>query len=234
VPPGRRIYAIGDIHGRDDLLKRLHRLILADACRLPADVARVVVYLGDYVDRGPASAAVLDRLVHGRLPGFATVALMGNHEDMMQGFLAGGGALPWLLNGGSETLASYGIRPAGRIDAVALEVLRGRLGDALPPGHAAFLAGLGLYHEEGDYVFVHAGVRPGVPLARQARRDLIWIREPFLAAADAIGRTVVHGHTITDEPDVGPGRIGIDTGAFLTGRLTCVVLEGCDRRFLHT
>lgn len=235
VPAGRRVYVVGDIHGRDDLLRRMHRLIAADATTAAAGTDKVLIYLGDYVDRGPATADVLDRLLYGRLPGFRAVHLKGNHEDMMQDFLAGRTSIAWLANGGAATCESYGVTVgSARLDAIVLNTLRHRLAAALPAEHQDFLAGLALWHREGDYVFVHAGVRPGVPLRRQQPRDLLWIREPFLIAGDAIGRTVVHGHTIVDWPEVLPWRIGIDTGAFFSDRLTCLVLEGDERRFLHT
>lgn len=224
VPGGTRVYAIGDIHGRRDLLVDLLRRIEMDAETAPT--RRVLVFLGDYIDRGPDSAGVLARLAQGPPNGFDMVCLKGNHEDMMDRFLAGdpAAAAHWLANGGWETLQSFGLDTAEP----------GALADALSPAQTTFLAGLITLHREGDYVFVHAGVAPGTPLSRQDDRDLMWIRGRFLDANTPFGAFVVHGHTITREPDVTEHRIGIDTGAYHTNRLTALVLEGADRRFLFT
>ncbi len=234
VPEGSRVYVIGDIHGRSDLLRQLHERILADAGAAPGK-RRSLVYLGDYVDRGPGSFEVLEILIHEPLEGFARVHLKGNHEDMMLRFLTERADANWLFNGGDATLASYGI-PVGWMlfGTDTLETLRQRLGEALPPDHLAFLRGLGLYHVEGDYLFVHAGMRPGVAPEDQRPRDLMWIRETFLDSSDDFGKRVVHGHSIVPRPDIRRNRIGIDTGAFYTGRLTCLVLEDGDIRFLST
>lgn len=229
-----RIYAVGDVHGRDDLLIRLHGLILADARTRP-ELAHTVVYLGDYVDRGPGSFEVIEFLIHEPLPGFTSIHLKGNHEDMMLRFLEGPATLNWLLNGGVATLASYGVTAGGPIVYLAdLDVVRRELAAAIPPTHRRFLLGLKLMHLAGDYAFVHAGIRPGVDLAAQSPADLMWIRDKFLGTRKDLGKVVVHGHTISEEPEVRANRIGIDTGAFATDRLTCLVLEGNERRFLHT
>jgi serine/threonine protein phosphatase 1 len=160
---------------------------------------------------------------------------MGNHEEMMLDFLAGPPGTTWLFNGGWATLISYGVgTDTRRLGLAELELLRRRLDDALPASHRRFLAGLRLSHVAGGYVFVHAGIRPGVAVEAQSPRDLLWIRGPFLTATEDFGVCVVHGHTIVAEPDVATNRIGIDTGAFFSGRLTCLVLEGGERRFLHT
>jgi serine/threonine protein phosphatase 1 len=234
VPAGRRVYAVGDIHGRHDLLVTLHRLIAEDAAAVGA-ATRVVVYLGDYVDRGPGSSAVIDRLLGDPLPGFETVFLKGNHEDMLLGFIDGPADVNWLLNGGAATLASYGIAPGQRwFGTHELDALRQRFVAAIPDRHARFLRSLSLTHVEGDYFFVHAGVRPDRPLDDQDARDLMWIRGAFLGCTDNLEKCVVHGHTIQLTPDIARNRIGIDTGAFFTGRLTCLVLEGRGRRFLST
>lgn len=235
APQGSRIYAIGDIHGRVDLLRRLHRLIAEDAdrCRAPRNV---VVYLGDYIDRGDASPAVIDLLLDEPLPGFDRVHLKGNHEDSLLRFLEDGGIGPsWMLYGGAETLMSYGIRPlplAGREGEI--ERVQHELRARLPERHRRFFVGLKLVHEEGDYLFAHAGVRPGVPLDRQQEADLLWIRDEFLLSDAEFGKIIVHGHTITEHPDVQRNRIGIDTGAFASGRLTALVLEGAGWSFLQT
>lgn len=234
VPAGRRIYAVGDVHGRSDLLDQLHRLILEDA-EAGAPKERVVVYLGDYVDRGPNSFDVLQMLIEEPLPGFRCVHLKGNHEDMMLRFVEGPADLNWLINGGDATLASYGLSLLGiATQPDDLEAIRRQFGALLPSWHRRFLEGLGLWHKEGDYLFVHAGIRPGVPLAEQRPSDLVWIRDAFLSSASHLGHRVVHGHTICREPEVTANRIGIDTGAFFSDRLTCLVLEGSDVRFLST
>ncbi|MGZ8995421.1 MAG: metallophosphoesterase family protein [Rhodospirillales bacterium] len=229
-----RIYAVGDIHGRDDLLIRLHAMILADARARP-ELAATVVYLGDYVDRGSGSFEVIEFLIREPLPGFTSVHLMGNHEDMMLRFLDGPPTLNWLVNGGIATLASYGVGAAGPIVYLAdLDAVRRDLRAAMPPAHMRFLLGLGLMYLAGDYVFVHAGVRPGVDFEAQVPADLLWIRDKFLESRKDHGRVVIHGHTISEEPEIRPNRIGIDTGAFVTDRLTCLVIEGCERRFIQT
>jgi serine/threonine protein phosphatase 1 len=246
TPAGTRVYAIGDIHGCIGLLDRLQASITADIARDPPARA-VVVYLGDYVDRGPDSKAVIERLAAGPVAGSTAVHLMGNHERLMMQALASREPRAvdlWLQNGGSETLRSYGIDPArpgerfepgrsrltAREGAAAMESFSA----ALPPSHRAFLAGLALWHKEGGYVFVHAGIRPNVPLARQRDEDLLWIREPFLQSTDDFGFVVIHGHTVRPEPEIRPNRIGIDTGAYVHGRLCCSVLDGAERRFLFS
>lgn len=235
VPPGRRVYAVGDVHGRVDLLRRLNARIRADADAARAD-SRVVVYLGDYVDRGAHSRGVLDCLIEEPIPGFETVGLLGNHEAFLLEFLddpARGDV--WVYNGGDATLRDYGIDPAEpEVRAGGWKGLRDRLLEALPRRHLDFLRGLPLTHVEGDYVFVHAGIRPGVPLEKQQRRDLLWIREGFLDCEDDLGAVVVHGHTPVKEIQVRPNRIGIDTGAWMSDTLTCVVLHDGERAFIQT
>jgi serine/threonine protein phosphatase 1 len=234
VPPGRRIYAIGDIHGRADLLNELHQAIAADA-QTAGDADRILVYLGDFVDRGRGSSDVLDMLINDPLPGLTAIHLLGNHERMMLDFLKGPPTGLWLFNGGVATLYSYGIGAAAMmLETDGLESLRLDLEAALPATHLRFLNNLRLSHIEGDYCFVHAGLRPGRPLAEQREGDLLWIREPFLDSTDDLGYRVVHGHTIHPEPQVRPNRIGIDTGAVFTHRLTALVLEDDRIRFLHT
>lgn len=234
VPPGRRIYAIGDIHGRDDLLRELHWLILNDRASLAPDYRAVVIYLGDYVDRGLGSLEVIDMLLNEPLKGFERVYLMGNHERMMLDFLNGPPDPVWLFNGGTATLWSYGVSGLSLSSERDLEHVRRSMLEVLPSTHRGFLDSLDLSHEEGDYLFVHAGIRPGRPLDRQEPKDLLWIRGPFLHSDADFGRRIVHGHTITPEPAVARNRVGIDTGAFYSGRLTCAVLEDTQLRFLHT
>jgi serine/threonine protein phosphatase 1 len=234
VPPGSRVYAFGDIHGRVDLLRQLHALVHDDAWRRQAP-RNVAVYLGDYIDRGEESPAVIDLLLDAPLPGFETVLLKGNHEESLLRFLEDVSIGPsWMLYGGQETLAAYGVRPPSPGREGELERAQRELRLKLPPRHLRFFNDLKLTHEEGDYLFAHAGVRPGVPLDQQDAQDLMWIRDEFLFSDAEFGKIVVHGHTISERPDVQRNRIGIDTGAFASGRLTCLVLEGADWSFLQT
>ncbi|MBI3710556.1 MAG: serine/threonine protein phosphatase [Proteobacteria bacterium] len=236
VPAGSRVYAIGDIHGRADLLAELQDMIRADAA---AQRARrlVVVYLGDYVDRGVEAGQVIDRLLASSLVGFETVHLLGNHERLMLDFLENAAVGPsWMMNGGVETLFSYGVGLDRSLkeERERLAKARAELERRLPARHLAFLHTLKMTHIEGDYLFVHAGIRPGVPLNQQSEADMLWIRKDFLNSRVDHGRMVVHGHSITEAPDERPNRIGIDTGAFATGRLTCLVLQDDKRSYLRT
>lgn len=233
--PGVCIYAVGDIHGRADLLETLLARIAEHSTGLPAGTRRRLVFLGDYVDRGPDSRGVLDILCRPPPPGFERVCLMGNHEEFLIGFLDNPtDSVAWLVNGGRETLVSYGI-PEDAIDALRRDDLSRALAALMPPAHRRFLEGLELIHLSGTYLFVHAGIDPDRPLHRQGRETLLWIRQPFLdSTAPMGGRVVVHGHTVCDEPQERPNRIGIDTGAYASGRLTAVVLHGPSREFLST
>ncbi len=230
-----RIYAIGDIHGRADLLRRLHGKIAADIAE-GAPERLVLVYLGDYVDRGPLSFEVIDLLINEPMMGFETVYLKGNHEDFLLRFIDGedcGEA--WMMNGAPATLASYGIDIfgiAGRF--LDMEAVRDDFRAALPANHLQFLRNLTLSYRAGDYLFVHAGIRPDVPIDGQDPFDLMWIREEFLYSDMNFGFVVVHGHSQSHGPESLENRIGIDTGAYRTGILTCLVLEGIEQRFLHT
>jgi len=229
VPPGERVYAVGDIHGRLDLLDELLSMIAAYETAFPCPGTRVI-FLGDYIDRGPDSRGVIERLVRGLPGGLATHCLRGNHEAIMLRCLEGPEMFGnWAANGGLTTLKSYGVDALFPADAATLI---DRLREALPETHLAFLRGLATTIEVGDYFFVHAGVRPGVPLASQAEADCLFIREKFLQHRGSFGRIVVHGHTPVLEPEVLPNRIGIDTGSFFSGRLTALRLEGTDRAFL--
>lgn len=238
VPPGTRVYAIGDIHGRLDLLDRLLADIAEDACQGAAG-RLVVVFLGDLIDRGAQSRTVIERVIggpppEGPLAQARYVCLRGNHEDILLQFLADFSVGPrWFRNGGLESVRSY----VGEVDAhLAHDYprLQKMLYRALPAHHLRFLSSIPTRHEEGDYLFVHAGVRPGIALDRQDPYDLMWIREPFLEAKEQWGKMVVHGHTVAAEPELRANRIGIDTGAYRTGRLTALVLQGGERRFLST
>lgn len=234
VPAGERVYVLGDIHGRLDLLRRVHDRLRAEALAAP-HLRHTVLYVGDYVDRGQDSRGVLDHLLNCPLPGFHSVHLMGNHEDMLLAFLAGAplGA-NWISMGGNATLASYGLPVRPDLGPEAADLVREKFKAALPSPHLAFLRALGTHLVLGDYLFVHAGLRPGVPLHAQSRDDMLWIREPFLNSAARFEKVVVHGHTTVTAPWIGDNRIGIDTGAYATGRLTCLVLEGASRRFLDS
>jgi serine/threonine protein phosphatase 1 len=224
VPQGVRIYAIGDIHGRADLLDRMLNCIDADLASNPIRVG-IEVYLGDYIDRGPASRDVLDRLV-ARKRTFRTVFLKGNHETYLTSFATNPPILEeWQQFGGLETLMSYGIRPSINANATTQAQLAAALDQALPESHRRFIDNLKSSFTCGDYFFAHAGVRPGVPLAKQREEDLLWIRQDFLLYEEDFSKIVVHGHTPVPQPDVRPNRINIDTGAYATGRLTCLRLE---------
>ena len=229
------VYAIGDMHGRADLVAEIHRLIAADAARR-AERRKLVVYLGDYIDRGPQSRQLIDLLVNQPLAGFDAIHLKGNHEDFMLRFLDGEMemGLGWLMNGALETLASYGVAPPAFVAASEMEDLRRRLADRLPASQRAFLDGLKLMHVEGDYVFVHAGILPGLPLDQQAEAELLWIREEFLDWTGRHDKVVVHGHSISRRPEIKANRIGIDTGAFATGVLTCLALAGDRQELIQT
>jgi serine/threonine protein phosphatase 1 len=219
LPPHQRVYAIGDVHGCLDRLEALHDLIAEDLTARPTDEA-VLVHLGDYVDRGADSAGVVALLANGAAPAaLPIVNLMGNHEHMMLAAVATGETEAtelWLANGGADSLLSWGVPRSAQPKEWP---------SYLPKAHLMFLRDLALRHAAGGYLFVHAGIRPGIPLERQSRHDLMWIREPFLSFQDAFGPVVVHGHTPRQEPVVRPNRIGIDTGAVMGGVLTCAVLE---------
>ena len=230
TPPGMRIYAIGDVHGRYDLLCQVHDWIEADLARIQPQDWRVV-HLGDYIDRGPQPRQVLEFLIR-RSADPRIICLKGNHDhyltdfadDMDTAYLE-----RWLTYGGAETFEGYGIDPGFATlpvhDPMRPEI-HAELLEAVPPEHLDFLDALDLSLHLGDYFFAHAGVQPGVALDRQQDWKLMWMREPFLSSDEDLGAVVVHGHTISDVPVVRRNRIGIDTGAFRTDRLTCLVLEG--------
>jgi serine/threonine protein phosphatase 1 len=236
VPPGVCVYAVGDIHGRVDLLEQMHRLIAEDAALLTPGTNKVVVYLGDYVDRGLDSRRVIDLLIRKQLLDCHAVHLLGNHDAWLLSFLVDPGIGPtWLRYGGDATMLSYGVRLQGPPDDLhAYAQVQSRLRERIPRRHVEFLQSLELSFESGDYLFVHAGVNPASELDQQIADDLLWIREPFLSSTRDLGRVVVHGHTVESEPVVRANRIGIDTGACWTGRLTCLVLEEGEFRFLAT
>ncbi|MEZ5841198.1 MAG: metallophosphoesterase [Hyphomicrobiales bacterium] len=224
LPAGLAAYAIGDIHGRIDLLERLHEQI--DADREASQDEAIEIYLGDYVDRGVQSAAVLDRLIE-RSGKLRTVFLAGNHEAVMRDVLEGTAGLDgWLRYGGVETLISYKVDVTDRHRKDRHDQIRRDFQRQVPGEHRAFLNTLKTEFELGDYLFVHAGVRPGVAIDRQSVDDLLWIRGGFLEHRGDFGRIVVHGHSPVDAPDFRPNRINIDTGAYATNRLTCLKIDG--------
>lgn len=219
LPPGRRIYAIGDIHGCAEQLRTLHARIAGDLAARPIPNP-LLIHIGDYVDRGPDSAAVIGLLSAGPpIPGLPTINLLGNHEHTMLEALDGERAAgtDWLYQGGRPTLESYGVDPEGPREAWT---------EAVPASHRTWLQHLTLWHREGGYLFVHAGIRPGIPLEEQSIADLLRIRQPFLYTDQPLGAVVVHGHTPERRVTIRHNRIGIDTGAVFGGPLTCLVLEG--------
>ena len=234
LPEGYRVYAVGDIHGRNDLLGDVLGKIEADsAARAPANT--VLVFLGDLIDRGPDSAGVVERLRTYAPDGVRLVFLAGNHEEALLRIMDGELHLiaDWLRFGGAECMRSYGVDPKRlrrMTPARAGETIRG----AIPAEHAEFLRGFDDTFRAGDFLFVHAGIRPGVPIAEQSPTDLRWIREPFLKDATDHGFVVVHGHTICDQVEEWPNRIGIDTGAYRSGILTAIGLESADRWYVQS
>ena len=232
---GRLVYAVGDVHGYARQLDSLLDAIAADAAASAPGELPLIVFIGDYVDRGPDSRGVVDRILALEADGrFEVVALKGNHEDALLRFLAEPGYAPaWIANWGQTTLRSYGVEPPSAFDDRACEVAQARFRGDFPPTHRAFLDRLRLTLTVGDYLFVHAGVRPDVALEAQADRDLIWIRYDFLQSDADFGKVVVHGHTPSETPEVRRNRINVDTGVYFTGVLTAVRLEGESRRFLR-
>jgi serine/threonine protein phosphatase 1 len=228
LPPGQRVYAIGDVHGCLERLVAMHELIAEDMAERPAASA-TLIHLGDYIDRGPESAQVVEWLLAGPpVPTRTVVNLMGNHEHLMLSAVAGAeedAPEIWLSNGGADSLMSWG---------VPRSVTQAEWAGRIPVPHLVFLRDLATHLRIGPYLFVHAGIRPGVPLAQQTRHDMLWIREPFLSSKADHGVVVVHGHTPRHEPAVLPNRIGIDTGAVMGGTLTCAVLENDRLGFLRT
>ena len=233
IPDGQRVYCIGDIHGRADLLAQLHKMILSDAAGYRG--AKTILYLGDYIDRGEESRQVIETLLSQPFPDFAAIHLLGNHEQAMLDFmLVPEATASWLYFGGRETLHSYGIVLAHIPTMRDIAMLAGQLDRRLPNSHRAFLHDCTESWRCGSYYFVHAGIRPGVALDQQTLEDQLWIREEFLYSNANHGVIVVHGHSISQEVEQRNNRIGIDTGAFATGVLTCLVLESDQQRLLQT
>jgi serine/threonine protein phosphatase 1 len=236
VPPGRRVYAVGDIHGRADLLIRLLEDLSEDAKKGEYEGRPILVFLGDYVDRGFQSKDVVNVLLSNLVSPFETYFLKGNHEQAMLQFLADPGIGPrWAEYGGAETLVSYGVQPPRtRTSLEEWMQASDELSGALPAEHLNFFKNLDLSVRIGDYVFVHAGVRPGVPLDQQSEQDLLWIREDFLTDRRALGAVIVHGHTPATKPYKDSRRIGLDTGAYLSGKLTAARFEHDTVEFITT
>lgn len=237
TPSDTVIYAIGDIHGRVGLLAALHDRIAADTKQRRAR-HRLLVYLGDYVSRGEDSRAAVD-LVRTWLPdGFKRITLKGNHEDLLLRFLDGDldAGRHWFDYGGLDTLRHYGVEFSGpqALDDSSVAALRDRFASALPRAHRDFFQSLRIRFHAGDYYFVHGGVHPGVPLPEQSDQDCMWIRNAFLDSELDHGALIVHGHSISSQPVVRHNRIGIDTGAYRSGVLTSLVLDGTTRDFLQT
>lgn len=233
LPAGVRIYAIGDIHGRADLLRTVLGRVDLDRKERPVE-RPIVVFLGDYIDRGPASKQVIDVLLEYRNL-CESVFLKGNHETLIVDFLEDPSVLDyWRSYGGLETLLSYGLKPSLRVSADERLKLSEQLAGTISQDHLVFLNSLQPYFRCGDFLFVHAGIRPTIALADQDEKDLLWIREEFLQYEKSFGLFVIHGHTAVHAPDMRTNRLNIDTGAFATGRLTCVAIEASTIRPIST
>ena len=232
---GRLVYAVGDVHGYASALAALLARIEADAARSRPAERPLLIFVGDYVDRGPDSRGVIDAVIAAEgWDAFEVVALKGNHEDALARFLVEPAYAPaWIGGWGEATLVSYGLDPPNPYDQEACERTQARFGEVFPPAHRAFLERLRFAVTVGDYLFVHAGVRPGVALDAQDERDLIWIRHEFLMSDQDFGKVVVHGHTPSERPELKANRINIDTGVYLTGVLTAVRLEGETQRLIQ-
>lgn len=233
APDGLRLYVIGDIHGRRDCLEDLIEQIGVDWETRPAPSCRVI-FMGDYIDRGPDSAGVLNLLEHFSATSPACIFLKGNHEELLEAFIEDpAGNVRWFQHGGLETLRSFRVALPGTGQKSVFQMALA-LKAAIPDRQRAFLSNLPSHVSFGDYFFCHAGVKPGVPLDKQAPGDLLWIRDEFLSCETDFGMVVVHGHTPVTAPEFRPNRINVDTGAFASGILTALVLEGADRRLLQS
>lgn len=232
VPEGMRIYVIGDIHGEIDLLEELHQKMLADAADAPTTQI-LQIFLGDYIDRGPDSKGVVDWLMSSPPAGWQRVCLKGNHETMVHDFLEDSQTLKrWQQLGASRTLQSYGVRLSDQKNKISAAALQADFARKLSKEHRGFYSDLPLFFEMGSYFFVHAGIRPDRPFEEQEEIDLLWIRDEFLQSKLDFGKIIVHGHTPVSRPKVFHNRINIDTGAYMSGKLTCLVLENNEQRFL--
>jgi serine/threonine protein phosphatase 1 len=233
IPEGERVYAIGDIHGRADLLGQLLDQIVADAAG--SDTKSTLVYLGDYIDRGAEVKETIELLLHGPSE-FRSIHLMGNHEALFLSFLENPVLLDlWMNLGGRSTLLNYGVKtPISGVSADQAKEISQALIAAMPDKHLSFIKNLEKSARIGDVLFVHAGINPRRPLDEQHENDLLWIRNDFTDSGKDHGVKVVHGHTICREPQERANRIGVDTGAYATGNLSCVVLEDNRSRYLST
>ncbi len=233
-PPGHRAYVVGDVHGRLDLLEKLLGRIHSELQRHPA-AKTTLIFVGDLIDRGPSSAQVLERLRTYKRSAVETVFLLGNHEEVLLRILGGDAALigKWRWFGGAECLESYGVDPEVLQNASHNEALA-RVRRAIPKEHVRFIESFSDSCQFGDYLCVHAGIRPGIAIDEQTQADMRWIREPFLLDERDHGFVIVHGHTITSEVEQLPNRVGIDTGAYRTGVLTALAIEGTKRWLIDT
>lgn len=223
-----RLYAIGDVHGYSEPLRRMHRMIEDDLKSRPAEDWRII-HVGDYVDRGPDSKGVIDFLLARMAGDERILALRGNHDQGFLDFLDEpdpGGI--FVHNGGEETARSYGV-PADFSDEAGFSQSARLLTAAMPAVHRRFLNSLVFTYSFGDYFFCHAGIMPGVPLRAQREDTLIWIREPFLNWGGLFEKVVVHGHTPVEDVDMQANRVNVDTGVFVHGRLSALVLEGDEK-----
>jgi serine/threonine protein phosphatase 1 len=233
---GRLVYAVGDVHGRLDLLEPLLKDVVTDMLRSRPARPPLLVFLGDYVDRGDSSAGVIDLILRLKASdGFEVVTLKGNHEEALLQFMEDPDfGVTWMVHGGATTLASYKVTPPTvRNDPEVWRKTSAAFAKALPSAHLEFLQNLELMVTIGDYAFVHAGVRPGAALNMQEEHDLLWIRQDFLQASGPFEKIIVHGHTPAEEPQLTPHRLGLDTGAYATGVLTAVRLDDDSQRILQ-
>ncbi len=230
APEGMRLYAIGDVHGCLEPLRGVHDAIAQDLKRRPVDDWRII-HVGDYVDRGPDNRGVVEYLIARMAEEPRIICLLGNHDQMFLAGIEGDSDMAgvWLANGGEETLADYGV-------GIGVYSQRFRAGEPplpeVPKAHVDFLRSLGLYEQFGDYAFVHAGIKPDVPLEQQSERTLLWIRDEFLESSIEYEHVIIHGHTPRPKIDIRTNRIGIDTAAVFGNRLTCLVLEGAQKNQL--
>ncbi|RLA20924.1 MAG: serine/threonine protein phosphatase [Gammaproteobacteria bacterium] len=234
IPEHTRVYCIGDIHGRVDLLTTLHEQIIADSSGYTGQ--KILIYLGDYIDRGLHSKEVLDLLIDQPLQGYQSVFLRGNHEQVLLDFLNidPGIVLQWFGFGGQATFLSYGVSVAGIPFGEQIYQLQSDLAAKIPEKHLSFYQQSQFSYTLGDYFFVHAGVTPKVALNRQLPLDMMWVREEFLNSRYRYEKMIVHGHSVFETPDIQKNRIGIDTGAYASGNLSCLVLQDEQRRFIST
>jgi serine/threonine protein phosphatase 1 len=232
IPDGLRIYCVGDVHGQLELLDRVANWVNDDLARSP--MPAVTVFLGDYIDRGPNSFGVVDRLSKGEFP-TQIRALRGNHEEMILTFLQNDKSLDaWRRYGALETLHSYGVPVIHVMRGKGFDVAQATLREKMPAHHLEFYQKTEFCAVAGDYYFCHAGIKPGVSLDEQNPTDLMWIREEFIKAPGPFEKRIVHGHTPVGKPVVMPDRINIDTGAYANGTLTCLALEGDTTRLFTT